>query len=337
MMETGMAMTGNLGTCNERGHLTISAGNNPAPIALFVYNRPWHSQQTIAALQKNERAQESDLYIFSDAAKSREMVSAVREVRDLIGKASGFRSIKITEREVNLGLANSIIDGVTRVCGEHGRVIVLEDDLVTAPWFLRYMNDALDIYAHDERVGSVHGYWYPVDQSLPETFFLRGASCWGWATWSRAWRLFEPDGRKSLTELRRLDLARTFDLDGAIDYARMLQDQIAGKNDSWAIRWHASMFLAGYLQLSPSASLVRNIGFDGSGTHCATSDDYGVKLAATPIGVHRIPIRECDAARAALIHYYHSTRRSFGARAFGRLRLIVGLASRSRRREGNHL
>jgi hypothetical protein len=325
MMEAETAMTNDSGTRNETRHLAIAAWDTPAPIALFVYNRPWHTQQTIEALQKNERAEESDLYIFSDAAKSRETAPAVRKVRELIGKVSGFRSVRIIDRESNLGLAKSIIDGVTRVCGEHGRVIVLEDDLVTAPWFLRYMNDGLHTYASDEKVGSVHGYWYPVDQGVPETFFLRGASCWGWATWSRAWQLFEADGRKSLAELRRLNLTRLFDLDGAIAYERMLQDQIAGKNDSWAIRWHASMFLAGYLQLSPSASLVRNIGFDGTGTHCVASDDYEGNLAAAPISVRRIPIQECEAAREALTRYYHSTRRSIGARAIGRLRRMVGM------------
>jgi hypothetical protein len=336
MMEAG-TVTNDSGTRNQMRHLATSARNTPAPIALFVYNRPWHSQQTIEALRKNERAEESDLHIFSDAAKSRETARAVREVRELIGLVSGFRSVSIIERESNLGLAKSIIDGVTRVCGEYGRVIVLEDDLVTAPWFLRYMNDALHTYADDEKVGSVHGYWYPVDQGVPETFFLRGASCWGWATWSRAWQLFEPDGRKSLAELRRLNLTRMFDLDGAIAYERMLQNQVAGKNNSWAIRWHASMFLAGYLQLSPSASLVRNIGFDGTGTHCVASDDYGVNLAAAPISVRRIPIRECDAARAALIRYYRSTSRSISARALGRLRRIVGLLRPARRLGGYDL
>jgi len=110
-------------------------------------------------------------------------------------------------------------------------------------------------------VGSIHGYWYPVDRQVPETFFLRGASCWGWATWSRAWQLFEGDGRQLLAELERQGLTHRFDLDGAMAYTRMLKDQIAGKNNSWAIRWHAAMFLAGRLQLSPGTSLVRNTGF----------------------------------------------------------------------------
>jgi hypothetical protein len=210
------------------------------------------------------------------------------------------------------------------MCNQHDRVIVLEDDLVTAPTFLRYMNDALMTYEDEETVGSIHGYWYPARFNVPETFFLRGASCWGWATWSRAWRMFEPDGGKLLAELRRRKLTRLFDLDGAIGYTRMLQQQIAGKNNSWAIRWHAAMFLAGGLQLSPGASLVRNIGFDGSGTHSGKSEAYRVELAYKAVRVSRIALEECADARAALIHYYRSTRRSLSARALWRLRRMLG-------------
>ena len=249
-----------------------------APVALFVYNRLSHTRQTIEALRANAPAGGTDLIVFSDGPKDRESEAAVREVRQYIGSVTGFRSVRIVERPVNLGLANSIISGVSSVCGEFGRAIVMEDDLITAPTFLRFMNDALDFYAAEERVGSVHGYWYPVGRRLPETFFLRGASCWGWATWSRAWRLFEPDGKKLLAELQQRRLTRLFDLDGAITYTKMLRNQIAGRNNSWAIRWHASMFLADRLQLSPGSSLVNNIGFDGSGTHCAKSDAFGVSL-----------------------------------------------------------
>jgi hypothetical protein len=204
-------------------------------------------------------------------------------------------------------------------------VIVLEDDLVTAPYFLRYMNEALALYENDAAVGSIHGYWYPVDCTVPETFFLRGASCWGWATWWRAWQSFEPDGQKLLSELQRRNLTRSFDLEHAIAYTRMLQNQIAGRNDSWAIRWHASMFLQQCLQLSPGTSLVRNIGFDGTGTHCVESDAYTVELAAHPVVLDRIPLRESNEARAALIRYYRSTRPSIAARAVGRLRRMVGI------------
>ena len=214
-----------------------------APIALFVYNRPWHARQTVEALIINQLAAQSDLIIFSDAPKTDRDSLTVHEVRNYIKSISGFKSIRIIERETNYGLATSITDGVTKVCSEFGRVIIMEDDLLTSPYFLQYMNEALDTYKDDEAVASIHGYWYNVDQQMPETFFLRGSSCNGWATWSRAWKLYEPDGTKLLDELQRQKLDKLFDLDGAVSYTRMLRDQIAGKNNSWAIRWDASMFL----------------------------------------------------------------------------------------------
>jgi hypothetical protein len=295
-----------------------------APVALFVYNRLLHTRQTIDALRRNALAADTDLIVFSDGPKDHASEPAVQEVRQFIGSVTGFSSVRMVERPANLGLAHSIISGVTAVCDEFGRVIVLEDDLVTAPSFLRFMNDALNFYDAEERVGSVHGYWYPVDRKVPETFFLRGASCWGWATWSRAWRLFEPDGSRLLAELQQRGLTRLFDLEGAIAYTKMLKNQIANKNNSWAIRWHAAMFLADRLQLSPGASLVNNIGFDGSGTHCSISDAYSVRLGADAIAIGGIPLEQSEEARAALIHYYRSTRPSIPKRALGRLRRMLG-------------
>jgi len=296
----------------------------PAPVAILVYNRPEHTARTLEALAANELAAETDVTIYCDAAKTPEARAAVEATRAVARAARGFRSARTVERDANMGLANSVIAGVTEVCGEGGRVIVLEDDLVTAPTFLRFMNDALDKYENDERVGSIHGYWYPAQRPVPENFFLRGASCWGWATWARGWRVFEPDGSKLLAELRSRKLNRAFDLDGAMAYTRMLELQIAGRNNSWAIRWHASTFLAGLLQLSPGRSLVSNIGFDGTGTHCDTSSVFDVTLGNAPVRLLDVPVEQSEIARTALIHYYNSTRRSFAQRVVGKLRRMVG-------------
>ena len=148
------------------------------PIALFVYNRLGHTQRTIEALKKNILAEDSDLIVFSDAQKSEAEADAVCEVRKFIREIDGFKSVSLVEREVNLGLARSIIDGVTTIVSKYGRIIVLEDDMVTSQYFLTYMNEALEKYADDDRVVSIHGYVYPVKQSLPEAFFLPGADCW---------------------------------------------------------------------------------------------------------------------------------------------------------------
>jgi len=262
----------------------------PSPVALFVYARPEHTRRTLSALQQNVLAEESDLIIYSDAARSREQHDAVREVRALLETVTGFRSLTIVHRQENFGLAKSIITGVTEVLEKSVRVIVLEDDMVTSPYFLSFMNGALDLYAHNECVASIHGYQYPVREKLPETFFLPGADCWGWATWRRAWAMFNPDGQYLLDELHRRKMTRAFNLNGAYPYSKMLENQINGKNDSWAIRWYASTFLAGKLTLYPGRSLVQNIGNDLSGAHSGATSKYDTRLSETPIALHDIPV-----------------------------------------------
>ena len=235
-------------------------------------------------------ALETDLFIFSDEFGSELQHKSVRNVRDYIRKIRGFRSVTIVERNINFGLARSIIDGVTAVLSNYRRIIVLEDDMVTSPYFLTYMNEALEMYEDNDRVISIHGYVYPVEQRLPDIFFLPGADCWGWATWKRGWACFNGDGQFLLDELNRRKLTDAFDFNGAYPYTRMLENQIAGKNDSWAIRWYASAFLAGKLTLYPGRSLVNNIGNDNSGTHCGDSTELGVELSSQRVNLDNITI-----------------------------------------------
>lgn len=274
-----------------------------APIALFAYKRVHHLRQTVEALASNSLAAESDLFVFADGARTAADEADVRAVRDYIGSITGFRSITPILRDSNMGLSASIISGVTELITTHGEVIVVEDDLVTSPYFLAYMNAALRLYRDDERVISVHGYLYPLSVRLPETFFLRGADCWGWATWQRGWDLFEADGRKLLAELEQQKLTRSFDLNGAYPYTNMLRDQVSGRNDSWAIRWHASAFLNGRLTLYPGCSLVRNIGFDASGTHCVITSSLDTILSPYAINVcPQDPVEDMP-AKAAIASY----------------------------------
>ncbi len=282
-----------------------------APIALFVYNRLDHTRRTVDSLKQNLLAQESDLIIFSDASKSELQAAKVRDVRDYISQISGFKSITIVERETNYGLAKSIIDGVTKVVNKYGRTIVLEDDLVTSAYFLKYMNEALEKYADDERVISIHGYVYPVKQSLPETFFLRGADCWGWATWRRGWAHFNPDGQYLLDELKRRKLIGMFNLNGAYSFSEMLKAQIKGSNDSWAVRWHASAFLADKLTLYPGRSLVHNIGHDGSGAHCGDEMGYDVLVSLSPIDFSNIEVQSSAQGQEAFEAFFRKVKSSF--------------------------
>jgi hypothetical protein len=261
-----------------------------APIALFVYARPAHTRLTIEALLKNPEAEFSDLIIFSDAARSPEKQANVEDVRFYLETIVGFRTVTIHHRPYNFGLAKSIIEGVTEVLEEHERIIVLEDDLVTSPYFLQYMNEALEKYEDDDRVVSIHGYVYPVKQTLPEAFFLRGADCWGWATWRHGWKVFNPNGQFLLDELKKHDLINEFNFNGAYSFSNMLEGQIKGDNDSWAVRWYASAFLANKLTLYPGRSLVHNIGIDGSGTHCSQSNSHDSVLSSTAIDLRSIQV-----------------------------------------------
>lgn len=279
-----------------------------APVALFVYNRPWHTRRTVEALLANAEASETPLYVFSDAPRGVPARKAVAEVRSFLREIAGFKSVSIIERETNFGLARSIIDGVTHVCEKYGRVIVLEDDLVTSPYFLKYMNEGLEKYQDEQRVISIHGYVYPVEQALPETFFLRAAHSWGWATWKRGWELFDSDGQRLLNELKRRKLTSQFDFDGSYPYAKMLQNQIVGKNHSWAVRWYASAFLRDKLTLYPGRSLVHNIGLDGSGVHCSATSTFSSKIADHPVSTEAITIEENFDARRAIAEFFKRTR-----------------------------
>ncbi len=274
-----------------------------APIALFAYARLDHLQRTVASLQANPLAGDSLLTIYCDAARTPAHAGAVDAVRAFAKTVDGFAGVRLVLRSRNLGLAASIIDGVGTELESSDRVIVVEDDLVTSPHFLRYMNDGLEQYAEDAAVASIHAYCFPVPEPLPETFFLRGADCWGWATWRRAWRHFEPDGAHLMNQLEQRRLTRAFDLDNSFPFTAMLQDQIAGRNDSWAVRWHASAFLASMLTLYPGRSLVHNIGNDASGTHSGRTDVYAQVPSRTPVHVERQSLLPSEVARRAFARF----------------------------------
>ena len=294
---------------------------NYAPIILFVYARPIHTLRTINALVKNSLAQHSDLIIYSDGPKGAVDEVGVRRVRKLISKISGFKSVHVVENSVNVGLADSIIRGVTEVCGKFGSAIVLEDDLVTAPHFLEYMNDALNFYKNEDRVASIHAFSPRLAPlACGETFFLRGADCWGWATWDRAWKLFNPNGTYLLGELKRQNLLGKFDLGGSYKFSNMLRSQIRGEIDSWAIRWHASIFLANKLTLHASKSLVLNIGNDGSGEHCNASSAYDVSVNFQKTPIREIEINESAEALEAYKVFYS---RSEFNRKFSRVKNLI--------------
>ncbi len=287
-----------------------------APIVLFTYNRPWHTQQTVEALLANEYASESDLIIYSDAPKNASAQKGVDETRAYLQTIAGFKSVTIRIRENNFGLANNIVDGVTFVVNEYGRIIVLEDDLLTSPFFLRFLNEGLNKYENIPEVISIHGYVYPLKGELPDAYFVKGADCLGWGTWKRGWDLFESDGSVLLAQLEKERKTNEFDFNGTYPYTRMLRKQVEGKVGSWAIRWYASAFLRNKLTLYPGRSLIYHNGSDGSGTNCGISDEFDTELASTPIQIPDMDIREFPLARKLFTHYFRYTVRKSRIKSF---------------------
>jgi hypothetical protein len=281
-----------------------------APITLFCYSRLDHLKRGVESLLKSPLAKDSDLITYLDAAKTPDQMDSVDAVAAYLQTISGFKSISIRKRGVNFGLSKSIINGVSEVLEERGKIIVLEDDLVFSSFFLEYMNEALDLYARDTRVVSIHGYIYPTLHKLPEAFFLRGADCWGWGTWKRAWDNFNPNGKALLEQLKTKGLTKAFDFDGAYPYTKMLEDQILGRNDSWAIRWYASAFLENGLTLYPGRNLVRNIGTDNSGTHCEATSQYDVDLSLRRIDLNNLEVIDSQDGREAFKFFFLDNKRS---------------------------
>lgn len=271
-----------------------------APIALFVYNRPQHTARTLKFLRQNELAAESRLFIFSDGPAKDTDEDLVAEVREILKNTEGFKSVEILERKTNLGLADSVIAGVSQLIKNYGQVIVLEDDLITSPYTLTYFNEALQRYKKEEKVMHIGAYMYPLKNTdLPETFFYRAASSWGWATWERAWNHFEPDIDLLMSKFSNQQKA-AFSIDNQMNFWKQMVEFKTGKNNSWAIRWYASIFLQGGLTLNPSHSLVNNIGHDGSGVHSGINEIYNVIINPKPIRSFPEKIWENKAAYLAI-------------------------------------
>ena len=242
-----------------------------APIILFVHARPDQTMRTIESLQRNAEASISDLYIFSDGPKPSERErQKVAETRNLVKSICGFRSISIFEAERNMGLAHSIISGVSHVFGEHERAIILEDDLILSSGFLRYMNQALTKYSESTRVLSISGHSFPIrfPREYPwDVAFGVRASSWGWATWKNRWEKI--DWRLSdYHKFRRSLLQRLRFNRGGSDMSAMLNRQQAGRTDSWAIRFCYHQFRHSLVDIFPRRSLVENAGFNEDGTNC---------------------------------------------------------------------
>ena len=182
-----------------------------APIILFAYNRLDHLDICIRSLKENKLAKESHLYIFADGPKDHEDKNNISKVRYYLSKLVGFKKVTIIERNINYGLAKNIIDGLDYIFAKYKKAIIIEDDLLLSPYFLEYMNYNLDLYEDSNKVASIHGYSYPVLNKKDKDFFLRGADCWGWATWSSKWNKINKSSKSLLQEIKKRKLIKDFD------------------------------------------------------------------------------------------------------------------------------
>ena len=224
---------------------------NISPIVLFVYNRLWHTKQTIEALKKNELANESELFIYSDAPKNEDDQKQVENVREYLKTIDGFKKITIIERKENFGLAKSIISGVTEIVNKYGKIIVLEDDLVTSPHFLKFMNEALEFYSNKTKVWHISGWNYPIEYNKNiDTFLWRVMNCWGWGTWADRWKFFEKNIDKLVKTFSKEDIKR-FNVDGYENFWNQVIENKEGKINTWAIFWYATIFKNNGLCLNP--------------------------------------------------------------------------------------
>jgi hypothetical protein len=243
-----------------------------APIALFLYNRPVHAKHTITALENCIESKQSDLFIFIDGPKqlaSEIEQQKISEVKQIAHSVAGFKSVKIVENKSNLGLTQSLLNGISMVLQNYNAVVVLEDDIVVGSDFLFFMNKAIAQYENEPKVAGISGYSFPLNEKQP--YFSRTGSCWGWATYKRVWEQF-------IKEINDIDLSKLppnelklFNVYGTF-YQTMFEQNKAGLIQSWAILFYLYYFLNKQYFLFSGVNLVDNTGFDGSGAHQTNSN-----------------------------------------------------------------
>lgn len=247
----------------------ITNHNEVVPIALFTYNRPEHAEASISAILKNALAEKCDIYIYSDGPKNRLDEISTNKVRRLLKKYERYKNIKIICRDRNFGLANSIISGTTELVSQYGQVIVLEDDLEVSPHFIDYMKEALWEYRDHPKVLQISAFGFNIETDTEfDAYFLPFTTSWGWGTWKDSWNLFDFEMKYLKVIEKSPELIKKFNLNNSVNYYAMAVETKRGNVDSWAIRWYLSNFKESGLTLYPKKTLVKNNGFDGTGTNC---------------------------------------------------------------------
>ena len=242
-----------------------------APVVLFVFNRPEHSKRTLQSLALNKIAEQSVLYIYSDGPRENESFEGfakICEVRKVIREKKWCGQVHLIESDINKGLAASIISGVGELLKRFENVIVLEDDLIVSENFLAFMNLALTLYKQNKEVMHISGHSFPIFNKCNGIYFLRYVSPWGWATWADRWVYFEDNAENLYKKLLSKKTNWTdFNSGYGNEFRIQLLSNISKVQNTWAVKWHASVYVNNGLVLFPKFSLVRNTGFDGMGTH----------------------------------------------------------------------
>lgn len=253
-----------------------------APVAMFVYNRVDNTQKTIEHLLRNTLAKDTELFVFSDGGKDNESWKAVNEVRDYLrkvktetGQTHALKSMTIIERPENFYLERNITEGIAQVFENYDRIIVLEDDICTSPYYLQYMNDAFEIYKDEPKVMHVAGFTnldiYPTSKKCsPRPFyFTPHPSGWGWGTWRDRWQehFVHFKSREEALEGMSADDIDAIQYGGLFPCLKSLDKQPI----PWDICWEIAIYKAGGLCLTPGHTLVRNIGLK-NGTHFKAFD-----------------------------------------------------------------
>jgi glycosyltransferase involved in cell wall biosynthesis len=249
--------------------------NSLAPICLFTYNRLNETQQTVEALKRNYLALESELFVFSDGPKDELSRVKVEAVRQYLHTVTGFKSVVVIEANNNKGLANSIITGVSEIIEKYDKIIVLEDDLISSPNFLDFMNQALEFYRNDQTIQSVSGYSLALKDKTNEVYFQIRPGSWGWATWKNRWipELFDKEKLKIKIH-KNPSILKELKRNCGNDIPHMLIKSINGQNDSWYVRWTVDHFTNKHYAVFPTYSFIENIGHHADATHCKGINTY---------------------------------------------------------------
>jgi len=279
-----------------------------SPIIFFVCNRPNHTLKVLSSLKKNKLSRQSKIIIYIDKPKHKKDLNLYNEVVQIIKNEKNFKSKEIILRRKNYGLAKNFITGIRDTFKKYEKAIILEDDNLVSPYFLDFMNTALEVYKEDKKISSVYAYFPKTKIKLPETFFLKGSWTFTWGTgiWKRSWKLFEADAKKLLKKIEERGLKKEFNFDNSYDWYSMLERCKNGQNQSWSVRWYASTFLDNSFTLFPKYPLCKNIGMDGSGVNTPATNIWDVALYKKKINVIKKEIAHSQIAYISVKFFFNS-------------------------------